>query len=359
MVKHKIIEINKKKIINHILHDVKTFRAKSFGPNSIKKFSPARIENFVKSYIAKNFGIVVKNTRPTTLFIETTRGCNFNCIMCRAGNFPKEYMNFEVFKRLADMFSDSFFLFPYAAGEPFLNKEFYLMLKYASYKNFYTFVTSNFSVIDPEKFIKTGTDEIAVSIDSLDESKFKKIRVNGDLNLVIKNLEKLIQLKKRMKYKKPTISLKMVVMKENIDEVKDIIEFGHKIGIEKFYIETVFVAEFAKFDVGLPGREDIEKIKMTLKDFKKRGIKIRFSPYCGFEKGDFFSGFCHFAFFSLAIDIKGNAFPCCFLFVKPERTFGNVFDNLEGVMERRHKFLKDFRKKIPNICQGCPLYYKP
>ncbi len=70
MVKHKIIEINKKKIINHILHDVKTFRAKSFGPNSIKKFSHAIFENFVKSYIVKNFGIVVKNTRPTTLFIE-------------------------------------------------------------------------------------------------------------------------------------------------------------------------------------------------------------------------------------------------------------------------------------------------
>ncbi len=348
-----------KDIFKDNLHDIKTIRAKSFSVQSITKFNYKRLQNFVKSYIAKNFGIVTKNTRPTTLFIESMRGCNFNCIMCKAGDFPKEYLSFDRFKKIADTFSDSFFLFPYAAGEPFLNREFYNMLKYAQSKNFYTFVTSNFSVINVEKFLETQTDEIAVSIDSLNLEKFKKIRVNGDINLVLKNLKELIDLKRKKNYKKPTISLKMVVMRENLYEVENVINFCANLGVEKFYIETVFVAEFAKFDVGLPTKDDIDKLKGSLQKLKKDGLKIRFSPYCSFEKGDFFSGFCHFAFFSLAIDIYGNAFPCCFLFVRPERTFGNVFEDLQGVMKRRYEFLKNFRKKIPDICKGCPIYYKP
>jgi radical SAM protein with 4Fe4S-binding SPASM domain len=350
--------IKEEMFIKDIIHDIKTFRAKSFSSNSIGKFTPKRLQNFIKSYLAKNFGIVSQNIRPTTLFIETMRGCNFNCVMCRAGDFPKEYLSFDKFRKTADMFSDSFFLFPYAAGEPFLNREFYNMLKYASSKNFYTFVTSNFSVIDVEKFIETQIDEIAVSIDSLNPEKFRKIRVNGDINLVVKNLKKLIDLKRKKNYKKPTISLKMVVMRENLDDVEEVINFCASLGVEKFYIETVFVAEFAQFDVGTPTKEEISNLKNLLQRYKSQGLKIRFSPFCSFERGDFFSGFCHFSFFSLAIDIYGNAFPCCFLFVRPERTFGNVFDDLEGVMKRRYEFLKNFRKKIPDICKGCPIYYK-
>jgi len=345
--------------IKDIIHDIKTFRTKSFSSNSIGKFTPKRLQNFIKSYLAKNLGIVSQAIRPTTLFIETMRGCNFNCVMCRAGDFPKEYLSFDKFRKTADMFSDSFFLFPYAAGEPFLNREFYNMLKYASSKNFYTFVTSNFSVIDVEKFIETQIDEIAVSIDSLNPEKFRKIRVNGDINLVVKNLKKLIDLKRKKNYKKPTISLKMVVMRENLDDVEEVINFCASLGVEKFYIETVFVAEFYQFDVGTPTKEEINNLKNLLQRYKSQGLKIRFSPFCSFEKGDFFSGFCHFAFSSLAIDIYGNAFPCCFLFLRPERSFGNVFDDLGGVMKRRYEFLRNFRKKIPDICQGCPIYYKP
>jgi hypothetical protein len=44
--------------IKDIIHDIKTFRAKSFSSNSIGKFTPKRLQNFIKSYLAKNFGLV-------------------------------------------------------------------------------------------------------------------------------------------------------------------------------------------------------------------------------------------------------------------------------------------------------------
>jgi MoaA/NifB/PqqE/SkfB family radical SAM enzyme len=165
----------------------------------IKKstFTPHRLRNFIVSYLGKNFGIVAKSIRPTTLYIDVLRGCNFNCIMCKAGEYsPREYLSFERFKRTIDIFPDISILFPVGPGGAFLNREFYKMLSYAVSKRLYIFVHSNFSVIDVERFLETKVDEIAASIDSVNQERFRKIRVNGDFNLVVKNFRKLIELKR-------------------------------------------------------------------------------------------------------------------------------------------------------------------
>ena len=370
MISSRVIESIKNNIgivrgIKDVLFDIRNFKTKFYSLDSVKKFNLQRLRNFIVSHLARDFGIVAKNIRPRTLFIETVKGCNFKCIMCKGGTFAKEYMSFDRFKRIVDMFQDAFLLYPYSAyGEPFLNKEIYKMLSYAVKKNFYTFVNSNFSVIDVKRFLEIQVDQITVSIDSINPERFKKIRVNGDFNLVVRNLRKLIELKRKRNYKKPIISLKMVVMKENLDEVEDVINFVMKEGIERFYIESVyaserFVPEFANSDNPKLSREDMEKLKNLLRRYKRKGIKIRFTPYCNFERGDHFSGYCHFAFFCLSVDIYGNAFPCDFLWAKPDSTFGNIFEDFEGVMKRRYEFLKNFRKKIPDACMGCPIYYKP
>jgi len=352
--------------IKDVLFDIRNFKTKFHFLNSVKKFNLQRLRNLVVSHLAKDFGIVVKNIRPRTLFIETVKGCNFKCIMCKGGTFAKEYMSFDRFKKIVDMFQDAFLLYPYSAyGEPFLNREIYKMLNYAVEKNFYTFVNSNFSVIDVERFLEIRVDQITVSIDSINPERFRKIRVNGDFNLVVKNLRKLIELKRKRNYTKPIISLRMVVMRENLDEVEDVIKFGVKEGVERFYIDTVLVTEcfvppeFAFSDNPKLSRYDIENLKTLIQKYKRKGLRIRFTPFCSFEKGDSYSGYCHFPFLSLSIDVRGNAFPCCVLFEKPESTFGNIFKDLEEVMRRRYEFLKSFRKKRPDLCEGCPLYFKP
>jgi len=351
--------------IKDVLFDIRNFKTKFYSLDSVKKFNLRRLRNFILSHLARGFGIVVKNIRPRTLFIETVKGCNFKCIMCKGGTFEKEYMSFDRFKRIVDMFPDSFILYPYSdRGEPFLNREIYKMLNYASSKNFYIIVSSNFSVIDAERVLGTGVDEIVASIDSVNPDRFGKIRENGNFNIVARNLRKLIELKRKRGYKKPIVPLRMVVMKENLDEVEDVINFGIKEGIERFYVDTVYVAEwyvpdFANSNSSELTREDIKKLKTSLQKYKNEGIKIKFTSYCSFESGDHFSGYCDFAFSSLSIDIYGNAFPCCFLFVKPESTFGNIFEDFEKVMMNRYKFLKNFRKKVPDACKGCPIYYRP
>ncbi|MFZ8805589.1 MAG: radical SAM/SPASM domain-containing protein [Candidatus Calescibacterium sp.] len=349
--------------IKDVLFDVKTFREKFHFLDSVKKFNLQRLKNFIASHLARTFGIVVRNIRPRTLIIETVKGCNFNCVMCRAGRLPKEYMSFDSFKRIVDMFPDSFILQPFSSrGEPFLNREIYKMLSYAASKNIYITVTSNFSVIDAEKFLETQADEIQASIDSINPDMFRKIRVNGDFNLVVKNLRKLIELKRKRNYKKPIISLKMVVMKENLDEVEDVIKFGIKEGIERFYIDTVFATEWFGYEIassdGKPSKEDTEKLKILIQKYKRKGLRIRLAPYNTSDKADSYSGFCHYPFFSIFIDVQGNAFPCC-VHIDQKSAFGNIFEDFEGVMRRRYEFLKGFRKKRPDLCEGCPLYFKP
>jgi MoaA/NifB/PqqE/SkfB family radical SAM enzyme len=369
MISSRVIESVKNNIgivrgIKDVLFDIKTFRTKFYPLYSFSKLTPQRLKNFALGYIAKSFGIVTQNMSPRTIFVETVKGCNFNCIMCRAGRLPKEYMSFDTFKRIVDMFQDSFILYPYSdRGEPFLNREIYKMLNYASSKNFYIIVSSNFSVIDAERVLETGIDEIVASIDSVNPERFGKIRENGNFNIVARNLRKLIELRTERGYKKPIVPLRMVVMKENFDELEDVIKFGIDVGVDRFYIDTVYASEwglpeFANSDNPKLSRDDIEKLKTLIQKYKNRGLKIRFVPNVSFEKGDSFSGYCHVPFLSLFIDVHGNAFPCC-IQVKPDSIFGNVFEDLEEVMKRRYEFLKGFRKKRPDLCEGCPLYFKP
>jgi MoaA/NifB/PqqE/SkfB family radical SAM enzyme len=217
-------------------------------------------------------------------------------------------------------------------------------------------------VIDVERFLETQADEIQASIDSVNPERFRKIRVNGDFNLVVRNLRKLIELKRKRNYKKPIISLKMVVMKENLDEVEEVINFGVKEGIERFYIDTVFATEWFGYEIassdGKPSKEDTEKLKILIQKYKRKGLGIRLAPYSTSDKADSYSGFCHYPFFSIFIDVQGNAFPCC-VHIDQKSAFGNIFEDFEGVMRKRYEFLKGFRKKRPDLCEGCPLYFKP
>jgi hypothetical protein len=125
MISSRVIESIKDNIgiargIKDVLFDIRNFKTKFHFLNSVKKFNLQRLRNFIVSHLARSFGIVSKNILPRTLFIETVKGCNFKCIMCKGGTFAKEYMSFDSFKRIVDMFQDSFILQPFSSrGESF------------------------------------------------------------------------------------------------------------------------------------------------------------------------------------------------------------------------------------------------
>ncbi len=81
-------------------------------------------------------------------------------------------------------------------GEPLYNNEIIEYILYAKQNKIGTIISTSLSIKKSddfwERFIKSGIDRIIVAIDGITENVYNKYRTNGELNLVLSNLKKLI-----------------------------------------------------------------------------------------------------------------------------------------------------------------------
>lgn len=319
-----------------------------------------RFKNLLTSFMAWKYGIHIGVAKPCTLQIEPVRGCNLNCIMCRAGELEKKFLSFEDFKRILNFFQEAFIVFLNYGGEPFLSRDILGMVKYASYeRKMIVHLFSNFTILpEPRDVINSGIYEIHASIDTFNPEKFSKIRINGDLNKVTSNLKKLVEERRKQGKVLPIISINVVTMKETIEDAEDIIENATKIGVDRVEFSRAFLRYGINPEINLPDKRDIGQYIRLKQKYSDR-IEVLLH---NFEFGDKHTpGFCHYAYFMGMISIEGYFFPCCMMyaFFDPNSRFGNVFEDTSEILERRRDFIMNFRKTKPSPCLSCHLYYRP
>jgi MoaA/NifB/PqqE/SkfB family radical SAM enzyme len=322
--------------------------------NKLKKISTERILNLISSNLARKFGIFISELHPVEFFFEVVRGCNFKCIMCNAWKFPKLSITYEQAKRIFPYFRKSLMFHAYGIGEPFLNRDIYDIVKYASFSlKFIVGITSNFSVIDPQKAINMGANEIMASIDSLDPEKFFLLR-KGNLDRVIENLKAILSLKQKNSQKFPIISIRTLISNENIDELENIVRFGLSIGVKKFYFQDsadgYLLRKITQFS-----SEDINRV-IQLKEKFKNKAKIYIYLWDSKAQGSIPKGYCFNAFFMGTIGYDGELYTCCRYFGNKEASLGNILKDPQRALKNRLMFLKKFRSDPPDFCKNCETY---
>src|SRR5438552_3461180 len=85
---------------------------------------------------------------PISIAIEPTTSCNLRCPECPSGlrsfSRPTGMLNEDTFKEVIDELSPvSPYLIMYFQGEPYLNKQFFEYVKYASCKKMYVATSTN------------------------------------------------------------------------------------------------------------------------------------------------------------------------------------------------------------------------
>lgn len=176
------------------------------------------------------FNIVVRF--PLHVDIEVTDKCNLHCVMCvhGQGEVPDTgFMDFDFACKLLDECKRSKVssIKLNWRGEPALYSRLGDLIKYAK-KIGIPEVQLNtngnpFTKDRIEEVINAGLDRIIFSVDGVAKNTYEKIRVGGDYQRLINNIEHFIDFKKRMGLKKPFIRVQMVRMKENMHEVKGFI----------------------------------------------------------------------------------------------------------------------------------------
>ena len=207
--------INKIKHSGYELSKEQVFSIDKFNDSELLEFSKISDEKklirYVNSRMAYNNLV---NNRITSKFppliqIETTSICNFRCIMCYQSDstFSKKSsghmgsMSFELYKKIIDESEGNVELITFASrGEPTLNVHFYKMLDYAKDKFVGTKINTNASMLNEKRIneiLSSDIQTIVFSVDSATKEEYEKIRVRGNFDQVLNNINMFIRIKEK------------------------------------------------------------------------------------------------------------------------------------------------------------------
>lgn len=148
--------------------------------------------------------------------------------MCPQPNLKRERgeMQLEVFKKIADEIageSPSSNLWLALMGEALLvGDKLVEMIRYAKQKgiqNIHLNTNARFMNKEmSEKLIASGVDEIIIGLDAFTAKTYDRIRVGGNFDETVKNIEYLLEMKRKKHLAKPAVILQFIVMDENEHE---------------------------------------------------------------------------------------------------------------------------------------------
>lgn len=218
ILKRKIINYNlnsnEKKIINKILKSYEKISSNLklkeddmvLENQELLEFKKISEKNYARYLIYRyKYNIYPKikviDEFPPCVQIEPTSICNFRCVMCYQADktFSSKskgfmgHMNIDLFKKCIDQLEGKVEALTFASrGEPTLSKSFKEMIKYTNDKFLGLKINTNASMLNEEMIhllLSSDIQTIVFSIDSKDKESYEKIRVNGNFEKTLKNLE--------------------------------------------------------------------------------------------------------------------------------------------------------------------------
>jgi sulfatase maturation enzyme AslB (radical SAM superfamily) len=183
---------------------------------------------------------IILKSYPQRMIVTLSTKCNSRCIMCevvkKQWDIPNRVVE-EIKKLLPYMRSIN-----WQGGEVLILDYFEkLFLESLNNKQLKQTIVTNGMLLN-ERWIDLLTDadiELAVSIDGLDKVTYETIRYGSKFDVLIRNLEKLNEVRNK---KKSKLILKMhtVIMRSNYKKVEDFIEFAKKYGFDIVYMMPIY-----------------------------------------------------------------------------------------------------------------------
>jgi len=186
--------------------------------------------------------------KPHWIYISLSHKCTYECKMCGVVKILHGHdLDTSLVKRLLDeialLNSESVVLF--TGGEVFLRKDAFEIINHGVRQGLTIEAVSNGSLIDQalaKKIVESGLSNIAVSLDGAKEATHDLIRQKGAYKKALNALRFLADAK-RQKGSGPQISMWVTIMRENVDELFDIIALAKDLGVECLVYHPVIVGQ--------------------------------------------------------------------------------------------------------------------
>lgn len=321
---------------------------------------------------------------PRSIYIEPTSRCNELCQQCPRTLLSREDdrdLSFDDFRFIVDQFPALDCVVLHGLGEPLLNKELPLMIRYLKDRGTYVLFNSNGIALTPKRgqaLIDAGLDEYRLSMDGSNRETYARIRGVDAFEKIWRNIKSFIELQKARHTSKPAVSLWFTAMKENLHELPGLVELAATSGITEIHLQRLVYFEegLAQAKQSLFRRsthEELELVRSCERMCQERGIAFTASGSATpleslvHEFGTRPWSGCHRPYTLTYITSSGNVLSCCFApfghrsahEYKEERVLGNIFQEpLEKIWhgERYQAFRRAFESDHPaRHCAQCGL----
>ena len=326
---------------------------------------------------------------PRVVFIEVTNHCNLLCETC-----PRTFVSYEEpqtlswenFLKIVEQFPKMERAVLHGIGEPLINRDLPRMIAHLKERNVTVLFNTNATLLTEawgNKLLNSGLDEIRCSIDGAKPMTYATIRGAPLLHKIVGNLTKFTELQRNMGKEKPRVSIWMTGMRENIEELPDLVRLAAQMGVKEVYVQRmVYYLDNPNppgmMDVGHALFDDFDEladrcIAEAELVAKENGINLRASgatdPRRSLEAAMLRDQQpwhdCLRPWTTAYVTANGNCLPCC---ISPFATndyeslkMGNLFKqdfneiwNDERYQAWRAALLSD---QPPTPCKGCGVHW--
>lgn len=174
---------------------------------------------------------------PLYIGLKITENCNQKCIHCWAGksNFIPTFRQITKFMDNISLLNPM--LFGISGGEPFLHKDIFNIIEYATSKFFSIEILTNGTLLTQDYIKKLkkymrNSDWIHFSLDGINNI-YNKQRGANDYNKVLVNLKNLLK-------SKLNIRVHMTVTPINVNDIQNVYKLISDLGVKNFSITYVY-----------------------------------------------------------------------------------------------------------------------
>lgn len=191
-------------------------------------------------------------SRPVGLVVDPTNTCQLACPGCvhsthneerKIFDWPNGTLTGDRFEKLLRQYG------PYAVGvyfcdygEPLLNVRTPSLIRQAKQYLLATKLSTSLSVkkLDAEALVASGLDFMVISIDGATQDVYEKFRRNGNLELALSNIRRLVAAKKKLNSRTPALSWNFLAFEHNVHQVADAARLAKQLGVNQFRVVDPF-----------------------------------------------------------------------------------------------------------------------
>jgi radical SAM protein with 4Fe4S-binding SPASM domain len=237
------------------------------------------------------------------------------------------------------------------AGEPLINPHIFKMISLAREKNIPSCIDTNGVLLNRhiEEIVDSGLKFLNIAVEGIDNQTHQQYRVGARLDEILDGLKNICARKKQLNSATPLVSLQIIVMKHNEDQIDELIKLAQDIGAERVILKSL------NLNLGL-----------SLNNKPEAALAERFLPtnprylrYASTGQRNIFNprlnSLCSFPLNSMVILWNGDVILCCLDF-NGRHVVGNIkirpLKQLWAGREYNHYRNLIFNRRL-DICTNC------